>query len=106
MNFVAQGLFAMEHVKLKSVPKIAEKNNLKNDVLEEQILQNRLRDVDLESWYSNLEKFTFRTVTVSFSPEEGKQIISNYYNNLKNNSDLKKSSLSDLTLRIADAMKG
>jgi hypothetical protein len=69
----------------------------------------RLRNVDLESWYPALEPFTFKTVFVPISPDEARAIVDEYRVIKSNGNQMNSSSSSNdvlvsLRQKISTAM--
>lgn len=70
-------------VVLRPVPKTVTdagptKSELLADVEKERERNEKLRSVDLETWYSSLEDFTFKTVFVPITPDEAREIATEY----------------------------
>lgn len=92
----------MQNVKLRSVPKPVEKSSTLNALAEEKRLQKILRAVDLESWFSSLERWTFRTVLVDLTVEEAKIFVDVFHHQRKNEGN---ASLAHLRDRIDAGIK-
>lgn len=52
--------------------------SLADAIAREKAQNERLRAVDLESWYARLAEFTFRTQFVAFSPDEARAMMAAY----------------------------